>query len=134
MPSDSFAVLKPCRDSVQTGCWCSWRTYRHGHMPRWPDDEHIVVTNPLSWSTDSVPVKRRYHKGAVLTDFRKIRPEICDARIHEGVLWVHRPRFPGSRLIRNPNYHVGDYNLFYIDVRENVKGRITHYFKEQGTE
>lgn len=127
VPADSFRELKPCRDSAETGCWCSWRTYRYGHLPRYSNNPELVVTNPLSWTTDTFYRGKEWHRGAVLRDFEKVRRSICDAQVHEGVLWIHRPEFPGSRLINNPNYHAGDYNLFYMDVRENVKLRLQNF-------
>jgi hypothetical protein len=63
----------------------------------------------------------------VLRDFKKTRPRLCDAKVYHEVLWVHRPKFPGSRLIKNPNYHIGDFNLFYLDVRENAALRLQSY-------
>jgi hypothetical protein len=36
------------------------------------------------------------------------------------MLWIQKPRFWGSFLYRNPNYHTGDINLFYLDVRANA--------------
>lgn len=123
-----FNTLKPCTDSIQTECWCSWRTFRRGHLPHWNEDTNVVVTNPIIWTINDTYASRRLHKGAVLNDFNKIRPNICDAQASTTVLWIKRPKFPGSRLIVNPNYHVGDYNLFYMDVRENVALRIKKHF------
>lgn len=114
----------PCADSAQTQCWCSWRTFRTGFEPMWKEDSGMVVTNPINWKTDGSYAPAVMHKGAVLTDFRKIRRGICDAQKHNNVLWIHRPRFPGSFLITDPNYHAGDFNLFYMDVRENIRLRM----------
>jgi hypothetical protein len=91
-----------------------------------------VCHNPLSWRSDTVYCPKKMHKGAVLTDFKKIRKGMCDAQVHQNILWIHRPKFPGSRLIKNPNYHIGDYNLFYMDIRENVRKQVDAYFKSGG--
>ena len=68
-------------------------------------------------------------KGAVVRPFDKVRPKLCDAEVHQGLLWITKPKFPGSALIRTPIYHAGDYNLFYLDVRENVALRVAEYLK-----
>ena len=39
-----------------------------------------------------------------------------------------KPRVRGSRLVNIKNYHIGDYNLFYMNIRENVKQRVQAYF------
>ena len=127
VPADSFALLMPCRDSTDYGCWTSWRTWRYGYEPT---RFAAVCHNPVTWTTDTVRVEKKLHKGAVLRDFKKTRQQLCDAKVHDGILWVHRPKFPGSRLIKNPNYHIGDYNLFYLDVRENAALRLQSFLNK----
>ncbi len=57
----------------------------------------------------------------MLFKFHKIYDHVCDAEVSSGILWIHQPKFPGSFLLRNvKNYHIGDYNLFYLSVRENA--------------
>ncbi|NBP04815.1 MAG: DUF3089 domain-containing protein [Bacteroidetes bacterium] len=127
VPADSFTLLIPCKDSSDFGCWTSWRTWRYGYEPT---KFTAVCHNPVSWTTDTIQVEKSKHKGAVLRDFKKTRPHLCDAKVHNGILWVHRPHFPGSRLIKNPNYHIGDYNLFYLDVRENAGLRLESFLNK----
>jgi hypothetical protein len=43
---------------------------------------------------------------------------------------VQKPRFPGSFLYRIRNYHIGDINLFYLNIRHNVETRLKGYLKE----
>jgi hypothetical protein len=127
VPADSFTLLMPCKDSTDYGCWTSWRTWRYGYgISSFP----AVCHNPITWTTDTVLVSKNLHKGAVLQDFKKIRPRICDAKVDRYVLWIHRPSFPGSRLIKNPNYHIGDYNLFYMDVRSNATLRLQSFLNK----
>jgi hypothetical protein len=60
------------------------------------------------------------HRGAVLKPFGKVYPQICDAQVFGGILWITKPKFPGAFLYRTSNFHSGDINLFYIDIRENA--------------
>jgi hypothetical protein len=125
---DSFTLLMPCKDSTESGCWVSWRTWRYGTSPN-PVD--AVCHNPISWTLDTVPVSRKWHRGAVLWDFKRVRKRICDAQVNQNILWIHRPKFAASRLVKNPNYHVGDYNLFYMDVRTNATLRLNSYLQKR---
>jgi hypothetical protein len=125
VPSDSLRLIKPCDTAAQCGCWYTWRTFRYGYEPQYWES---VCHNPLSWKRDTTYMPKTMNKGAVLTDFKKIRQGLCDAQVNNGILWVHRPKFPGSRLIKNPNYHIGDYNLFYMNIRENVCKQVQNYF------
>lgn len=122
----SFENIPMCSDPSQTGCACGWRTLRRGFIPAYIAKEKPTsyVTNPLSWRTDTVTVPRSRNAGSVLRDFSKIVPATTDAQVHEGVLWVHRPKFPGSVLFRLKNYHIADINLFYINLRQNIQERI----------
>ncbi len=137
IPADSLAGLPVCVDSTTTGCWTSWRTFRWGYQPKQAPNSSLdpVCVNPISWVyEDSGPgdsiqayVARRHHKGAVVKPFGRIYPRRCDAAHYRGILWVHRPRFPGSFLIRSPNYHSGDINLFYMDIRHNAVLRVQQF-------
>jgi hypothetical protein len=43
-------------------------------------------------------------------------------------LAVSKPKFRGSAFFIARNYHPGDFNLFYFDVRANAKLRAERYF------
>ncbi len=121
VPANSFVNIPVCKDEVQTGCVCSWRTWLWGHSPKIQYAKgEIIVTNPLTWKTSEELAPKNLHKGAVLRKFDSVYPGIADAKIEANVLWTHKPKFPGSFLIRRKNYHIADLNLFYIDIRENV--------------
>jgi hypothetical protein len=131
VPKDYFGSLKMCLDSLETNCICSWRTFRRGFMPKYIRRETTgsFVTNPLNWKTDESYATKSENKGSVIK-FNKIYNQTTDARIHQSVLWVRRPRFPWSFMYLTRNYHIGDINLFYINIRENVEQRIDSYFKK----
>jgi hypothetical protein len=131
IPRDRFSSLRPCQDSTSTGCLIGWRTYKEGYEPA-----HVIaengsswVTNPLTWTMSEQPASRRLNKGGILINFNKIVPHVAGARIHNGILWVPRLHFPGSMLYMKKNYHVGDINLFYLNIRENVRTRIRCFWK-----
>ncbi len=127
-----FQNIPPCTREDQTNCFCSWRTFKRGFVPRkLPVGDSIVVTNPISWTTtpDYVPAERS--KGSVLRNFNKIYTQSVDAQIHQGILWTHLPKFPGRIFITTRNYHPGDFNLFYLDVRANVKTRVEAFLRKR---
>jgi hypothetical protein len=126
-----FSILRMCKDSTDTGCICSWRTFRKGFVPWWLRNENgnSYVTNPLSWKDVPGYSPRSLNKGAVLRNFNRIYAGTTDAWIHNGLLNVHHPRFPWSFLYVRRNYHIGDINLFYLNLRYNIQQRINSYFK-----
>jgi hypothetical protein len=127
-PSD-FNGLTICSTSMQTGCVCSWRTFKQGYWPAYVkrEKEKAWVTNPLSWTADSAYVSREENKGSVLRDFNAIVPKTTDAQVSGGVLWINRPKFPGSVFYRTRNYHIGDINLYWMNIRMNVEQRLRAY-------
>lgn len=132
VPSNYFSNLPPCRDSLQTGCFVSWRTFRQNYLPSYVKNENFkaVVTNPLTWCSNNELAPRNLNLGAVLYKFNKVFPSTNSAIIHNNVLWVSRPKFPGSFLYLSKNYHPGDINLFYMNIRHNLVGRVFAYFNK----
>ena len=131
IPQNFFSSIQMCEDSLQTGCVCGWRTFREGYKAPYveAEKEFSLVTNPITWKTDSEYAHKKMNTGSVLFKFNKIYKKTTDAQIHEGVIWVNRPKFPWSFLYSTKNYHVGDINLYYMNIRENVGQRIKAYFR-----
>lgn len=125
-----FTALKPCSDSSETGCFVSWRSFKSGYngdsIIR-KETVKMVVVNPLSWKSDSSFVAATFNKGGVLRDFNKLLPGVVSAQVHRNMLWTSKPDMPGKILLTMKNYHVGDINLFYLNIRENVTTRINAY-------
>ncbi len=128
-----FGSIGPCTTPDQTGCVISWRTYRKDYEPVFVAQEPFrpIVTNPLTWDASIPEAGRELNKGGILLNFNKIALHTADASIHEGVLWIHKPHFPGSFFFFSKNYHVGDLNLFYLNIRENAWKRVVAYRKKQ---
>jgi hypothetical protein len=128
--ANQFRNIPVCQDSLQTGCFVSWRTYRRGvDSTGYSNDADAVVVNPLTWTTHTETGPKSLHRGAVLYNFDKLIRHPNDAQIHNNILWISRPKFFGSFLYRSKNYHAGDYNLFYMNVREDVRRRIRMFWK-----
>lgn len=131
VPKEYFTSLRICNDSLQTGCICSWRTFRKGYVPAFLENENgnSYVTNPLNWTSDDTYASKKLNKGSVLTKFNKVYKGTTDAQISNGFLYVKKPVFPWSFLYFTKNYHIGDINLFYLNIRENVRKRIGLFWK-----
>jgi len=132
---DFFKSLKPCEKPDQADCFCSWRTWNRSYIlgrksdPRLSGD--IVCTNPINWTTlEGKYASKAENKGGVVRPYSKIYPEIVDAEIYKGVLLSSKPKFKGSFLFRRKNYHIGDLNLYYMNVRENAEQRVGTYFRK----
>ncbi|TAE54991.1 MAG: DUF3089 domain-containing protein [Bacteroidetes bacterium] len=115
---DEFKSLPVCAEPSGTGCVVGWCTWREGCIPKNYDTYYkgAVVVNPISWRYDEALAPESEHKGFLWRDYEKIYSERLFAQAHGGILWVKRP----LAILPQQNYHIGDYNLFWLDIRTNV--------------
>lgn len=130
----------------QTREWMHWR----GQELSFGTDIVPLCSNPISWSRGPETAPASAHRGALdmrmnarganffaifqsqgplridLRDLGGIRTGLTSARCDRGFLWV--PRLRDRRLrglqLGKGNYHLLDYGLFYMDIRENAKTRV----------
>lgn len=128
-----FNKLPACSEPSSTGCYVSWRTFKKGYT----DTAYIAketfrcyVTNPLTWKYDDTYAPRSLNTGGVLKNFNKLKRKVVDAQVNNNILWVSKPKFFGNIFLTTKNYHIGDYNLFYDNIRNNVNLRINTYLMQ----
>lgn len=127
---DYYQSLKGCKDSLATGCVISWRTFKSGYNePEFVAKENFkaIVVNPLSWTMETTKISSAYNRGGILKNFNKVVPNVVSAQIHGNVLWTSKPNVFGKIFLVTKNYHIGDINLFYMNIRENVGARIRSF-------
>ena len=126
-------ILPPCTTPDQTNCFCTWNTFEKNYYPPYYTNglNCAVCTNPLSWRNDTAFCDDTLNEGAILFRFNHVLPQLCDAQVHDGMLWVEKPSFPGAFMIKTKIYHRADYNLFYVNIRDNVEERVENYFRKQ---
>jgi hypothetical protein len=128
-----FSQIPPCDKPGASGCFVSWRTFKKGYEPENVANESFkaVVVNPLTWTLDDDWVTRKANKGTVLYKFNKPKPYNVGAGIHGNILWSSKPRFFGNIFFTRKNYHIGDINLFWKNIRENVAMQTVMYKLKQ---
>ncbi len=132
IPKDLYTNISICTTPNDLECVSSWRTFKYGYEPRYISREKpMIMVNPLTWNIDTTLIGKSFNKGAVFKKFDGgILKERVDAQIHGNILWVHKPKFPWSFLFTGKNYHIADFNFFYLDVRENAKHRRDLYLSK----
>ena len=130
---DFFSELPVCENAEQTNCFVTWRTYREGATAEFfPNPGEAVVVNPLSWTTGAELAPKSLNQGAVLRNFHAgFMPELVEARVAGSVLYTNKPKFPGSIFFTTKNYHIADYNFFWLDVRRNAQARVAAYLGQE---
>ena len=76
---------------------------------------------------------RKLNDGSLLYKFNKVIPSLAGAINHEGVLWTPKPKFFGNFAIKTKNYHIADYNLYYLSIRKNAALRVNNFIQNQKT-
>jgi len=138
-PTD-FKSIPLGTSPTQSNCVLTWRTYRKGTVNGLAGigGSNSLCVNPISWLADTSTTTTDMQKGAVIGNFNRSIAHKITAGVSDvnHVLFVDGFSFPAmagndalSKLAQTGNFHILDFNLFYMDVRENVKLRISDYFK-----
>ena len=126
-----YTTIKPCNTPKQTGCICSWRTFKEGYEPAYiAKEQPVIVTNPLTWDSLQPIAARDLNKGSVLLNFNKVIQKVAAANVNNHVLWTKKPRFFGNIFFHGNNYHFVDYNLYYLSIKNNAADRIGAFWKQ----
>jgi len=127
---DQFNSIQPMTKPDQIGGFVSWNTFKKGHYPKldknWYDGG--VTSNPVTWDNSKFTTLDQ-HKGFLYTN-NKIYEKALKVEITDGLVWSSNPKF-SMRLFMSliKNYHSGDINLFWQDIRENSLLRLKTYLK-----
>ncbi len=124
-----YSELKLCKNADETGCYISWMSFKMGYEPTGNFSKASESINPLTWKRDAEPVECQKSLGAIGINFDRKFSQCTSVQVHDNgrggtILWV-KTTVPLVRLLRN--MHIVDYNLFWYDIRENVKQRINAY-------
>ena len=127
--ASDFETIEPCRGPVDQHCFCAWMSYGTGYVPAWITAKPAIPSaiHPVTWTTsEGVRNEKKAHKGAVRESFRNKNPGSITAQLcAEGVLWVDQPHmFLVGKWLHRDNWHVGDFNLFWDNIRTNVHDRV----------
>lgn len=127
---NQFQFLKVSETADTFGGYISYSTFgmdsKVGNVIL--DYRNAVSVNPLNWSTSKEFVQSSENKGSLTKKSNEIIKHLFGAKNGNGILEIQKPGEGFVPLVMK-NYHIYDYNLFYINIRENVALRIEKYFE-----
>ena len=130
---EDFKTIPASEKPEQTGCFASWRSYLKGEIPKKtePENGNSICVNPLTWNTSTDWASPALHKGIML-GFESIVPNTLSAGIEPAtkLLWVDVPEPLKVALENKKDLHVYDINLFWMNIRENVKLRTDEWYRQ----
>lgn len=126
-----FEGIKISEKPDEIGGYVSWNTFAAGYFPEYYKNglNKAQLVNPITWSNDTFYSEYSQHKGTLGLKF-KISPQIVSAKSEEGLLWIKKPKIAGKALIKTKIWHFADYNLFWMDIRENVALRVNKFLEK----
>lgn len=137
MPPVKTVKLKVpvCGDSTQTGCYVAWNTFTEDFRQQFSflGRSELETVNPLTWKTNESVGINAMHKGAVVDDFNSVRPHVLSTQIKSNKLVISSDSDAIEIPDRIERLHVLDINLFYVDIRNNLRTRVATYKKKNGS-
>lgn len=127
---NEFTTILPMKSPNETGGFVSWNTRKKG---TYPDAKNwyvgSVTTNPITWNGRKTTLLKE-HKGFLFTD-DTLYPKSLKIEVTDGLIWSTVPKFP-KRFAMSfmKNYHIGDINLFWQDIKENVELRTNTWLEK----
>jgi len=123
--ASDFTTIPPCHTPEQVGCVCSWMTYGGDYKPPWLGykDEDPICTHPVTWTDSILCNAPEEHRGVVLSKMKFKYQGALEACVDQGVLSLATPNVPFGRQLQRDNWHIGDINLFWLNIRDNARMR-----------
>ena len=133
-PSTLFKHIPLGTSSLETQCYVSWRSYQQGQKPMLIALESAESTciNPLTWTTKAGWVEPAQNKGT-LYYFDTLKEGVLGAELapEQPIIWVKLPDDVPEKIQSMPNLHVYDYNLFWMNIRQNVGDRVGQFLQKK---
>ena len=145
--SRQFKDYPVCDDPVQLNCFMSWNTHGNNYFPY--DNEvyeEIVANNPITFSSDKSISSLESHKGILMPSFfQMFKYQILNqpigplklknenkikAQSNKGSLQLIELNIPWIKIFEKESFHAGDFNFFWLNIRENLYSRLSKYFDE----
>ncbi len=127
--SNGIAV---CETPTQTGCQVTWNTLG-AEAETFGDPSSDICVNPLHWRNDGSRADFASNLGGVtFRDEFSVEPGVTDAQCIDGVLRVSEVRSDNysAMMFGDGNYHVYDFSLFHMNIRQNAEARVAAYLSE----
>jgi len=128
---DEFKTIQIMTKPYETGGFVSWNTHKrnslHKNYDKWYKGK--VTSNPILWNGIRTTEKKD-HKGFLYTN-GKIYSKALRIEVIDGMVWTTIPRFPHRLFaIFKKNFHVGDINLFWVDIQKNAELRVKTWLEQ----
>lgn len=141
---ENIPGIQPCRTASQTGCVIGWNSFsapggsRGGHI--WVDGKYtssempLLCTNPLNWQLNggapasanlgATPAMRSTPEDALPKPVPGLAGAEC---VGQRLVVAIADNAPGRWITLGKSYHLYDYGLFYLNIRQNATERVAAF-------
>ncbi len=142
---DARRDIRPCASRADLGCVVTYSSFEEGrdatkqrlllgrtsnYRPETLRRPYVCI-NPLDWSRTGARVDRSYNAGGWMPaegGVTRLDPQLVSARCDDGAVYISRPaKTYVDRAIPFGNYHNVDYNLFWMNIRQNAVERVAAF-------
>jgi hypothetical protein len=128
LKKNEFNTIPLMTSPNQVGGFVSWNTFKRKvnkeKFEMWYKGKAVI--NPVTWNSDKI-AERKKHQGFLFSN-NKIYQQSFSTHLIDGAIWITTPHFPyRSMAWTMDDYHIGDVNLFWVDVNLNSKQRLEEY-------
>lgn len=138
--SSSIKMAQGETDTSVVVTFCSEAEDYKENTVIFPKDIHTNGINPLNWKTDSTVATKEENMGACFPNkqglINNAIPSLCGAYLdsERGTLKVtdiKKADYPASlSFVSEGNYHIYDYQFFYMNLKNNVRKRLEAFNKK----
>ena len=115
-----------CAKKTDLNCFLTWRSFNENYYPKkWIYGKDILSVNPISFTIDNSWNAKKDHKGILLPNKNIYFKKSVSVSNHLGILWVKFPNNIFLKKYKNNSYHQADYNLYWVNIRENLQLRLS---------
>ncbi len=128
LKEDEFKSIPFLTESHETGGFVTWNTFKRRYKTKKYKDWYkgMASINPVTWDRSTF-AKRSLHKGFLFWD-EKMYEQAFHTHLVDGAVWITTPNVPFRSLsVTLQDYHIGDVNLFWEDIRINSKSRVRSF-------
>ena len=126
--SSTFSTLPLLTEPKSVNGYVTWNTFKkklNDKYEMWYKGKKAI--NPVTWNTSKI-ANKKFHKGFYYVN-GKMYKNAFTTHLIDGGIWITKPKVPFRSLSAAlKDYHVGDVNLFWEDIRQNSKERLKNWF------
>lgn len=114
-------LIDLCQNPVQLNCFLNWRSFNESYYPDdWNYGDNFISINPITFKNDTVWSNKNQHKGILFPNQRILFNSSLSVKNEKGLAWIKFYNNIFLNKFKKNSYHNADFNLFWINIRQNL--------------